>query len=260
MTILYVIIYLLLCVSAASRKYWDDYYRKVRKWSIKSFWKEVLDEQELMYLTDENRFCARTAKTTAAAAAAAAPAPRKDDESSSCSDDDEDYNNKNNKVKLNFDPSDDELFGLKRPLGTDDPYGQRVYQVALILRNLTFFEENMKVMGQDLTFLRFVLLCCATRWNCLHQIGFEMLGNIGPVVPLDVGSLQHATLDIVCKNITESNDRSIILSAVEALNRMGANESNEDFLLKNINQKVKIDHKHTAKIKCFNNIKLFFVF
>ncbi|VVC38248.1 Armadillo-type fold,DNA-binding RFX-type winged-helix domain,Armadillo-like helical,ARID DNA-binding [Cinara cedri] len=210
----------------ASRKYWDDYYRKVRKWSIKSFWKEVLDEQELMYLTDENRFCARTPKTL----------PRKDDESSSCSDDDDDF--KNNKVKLNFDPSDDELFGLKRPLGTDDPYGQRVYQVALILRNLTFFEENMKVMGQDLTFLRFVLLCCATRWNCLHQIGFEMLGNIGPVVPLDVGSLQHATLNIVCKNITESNDRSIILSAVEALNRMGSKESNEEFLLKNINQKV----------------------
>ncbi|XP_025411426.1 AT-rich interactive domain-containing protein 2 isoform X3 [Sipha flava] len=210
----------------ASRKYWEDYYRKVRKWSIKSFWKEVLDEQELLYLTDESRFCARTPKTL----------PRKDDESSSCSDDDDDY--KNNKVKLNFDPSDDELFGLKRPPGTDDPYGQRVYQVALILRNLTFFEENMKVMGQDLTFLRFVLLCCATRWNCLHQIGFEMLGNIGPVVPLDVGSLQHATLNIVCKNITESNDRSIILSAVEALNRMGTKESNEEFLLKNINQKV----------------------
>lgn len=213
-------------VLAASRKYWEDYYRKVRKWSIKSFWKEVLDEQELLYLTDESRFCARTPKTLL----------QKDDESSSCSDDDDDY--KNNKVKLNFDPSDDELFGLKRPLGTDDPYGQRVYQVALILRNLTFFEENMKVMGQDLTFLRFVLLCCATRWNCLHQIGFEMLGNIGPVVPLDVGSLQHATLDIVCKNITESNDRSVILSAVEALNRMGTKESNEEFLLKNINQKV----------------------
>ncbi|XP_060878635.1 AT-rich interactive domain-containing protein 2 isoform X2 [Metopolophium dirhodum] len=210
----------------ASRKYWDDYYRKVRKWSIKSFWKEVLDEQELLYLTDESRFSARTPKTV----------QRKDDESSSCSDDDDDFGN--NKVKLNFDPSDDELFGLKRPLGTDDPYGQRVYQVALILRNLTFFEENMKVMGQDLTFLRFVLLCCATRWNCLHQIGFEMLGNIGPVVPLDVGSLQHATLNIVCKNITESNDRSIILSAVEALNRMGSKESNEEFLLKNINQKV----------------------
>lgn len=216
-----------LIILAASRKYWEDYYRKVRKWSIKSFWKEVLDEQELLYLTDENRFCARTPKTL----------PRKDDGSSSCSDDDDDY--KNNKVKLNFDPSDDELFGLKRPLGTDDPYGQRVYQVALILRNLTFFEENMKVMGQDLTFLRFVLLCCATRWNCLHQIGFEMLGNIGPVVPLDVGSLQHATLNIVCKNITESNDRSIILSAVEALNRMGSKESNEEFLLKNINQKVR---------------------
>jgi len=200
----------------------------VRKWSIKSFWKEVVDEQELMYLTEENRFCARTPRIL----------PRKDDETSSCSDDDDDY--KNSKVKLNFDPSDDELFGLKRPLGTDDPYGQRVYQVALILRNLTFFEENMKVMGQDLTFLRFVLLCCATRWNCLHQIGFEILGNIGPVVPLDVVSLQHATLNIVCKNITESNDRSIILSAVEALNRMGSNESNEEFLLKNINQNVKI--------------------
>ncbi|XP_050443412.1 AT-rich interactive domain-containing protein 2 isoform X2 [Adelges cooleyi] len=209
----------------ASRKFWEDYYHKVRKWSIKTFWKEVMDEKELAYLTDESRFCARTPETP----------QRKDDESSTCSDDDDDCRNK---VKLNFDSSDDEIFGLKRPLGTDDPYGQRVYQVALILRNLTFFDENMKMMGQDLTFLRFVLLCCATRWNCLHQIGFEMLGNIGPVVPLDVGSLQHATLNIVCKNITESNDRAVILSAVEALNKMGTKESNEEFLLKNINQNV----------------------
>ncbi|XP_050521717.1 AT-rich interactive domain-containing protein 2 isoform X2 [Daktulosphaira vitifoliae] len=209
----------------ASRKYWEEYYQKVRKWSYKTFWKEVLDEKELLYLTDENRFCARTQE---------AP-PRRDDDSSTCSDDEDEIRNK---VKLNFDSSDDELFSLKRPLGTDDPYGQRVYQVALILRNLTFFDENMKVMGQDLTFLRFVLLCCATRWNCLHQIGFDMLSNIGPVVPLDVGSLQHATLNIVCKNITESNDRAVILGAVEALNKMGTKESNEEFLLKNINQNV----------------------
>lgn len=49
---------------------------------------------------------------------------------------------------------DHELFSLGRGLGTKDILGQRVLQIATIMRNLSFEEDNIPVLGRNPTFIR----------------------------------------------------------------------------------------------------------
>lgn len=108
----------------------------------------------------------------------------------------------------------------------------------MILRNATFIEENVPILARDLTFLRFVLLCCGSRWNCLHQLGFDMLSNVANEIILEDSIIEHV-LRIVCRGL-ESQDRTVILACVETLNKLGQKEENEDILLRCIEQKVRI--------------------
>lgn len=106
----------------------------------------------------------------------------------------------------------------------------------MILRNATFIEENVPTLAQDTTFLRFVLLCCGSRWNCLHQLGFDMLSNIANEITLEDSLVDHV-FRIVCRGL-ESQDRTVILACVETLNKLGQKEENEDIMLRCIEQKV----------------------
>jgi hypothetical protein len=54
----------------------------------------------------------------------------------------------------NLNPEDNELFCLRRGLGTKDPLGQRILQIATIMRNLSFEEDNIPVLGRNPTFIR----------------------------------------------------------------------------------------------------------
>lgn len=55
---------------------------------------------------------------------------------------------------LEFTVDDQEIFCLGRGLGTQDALGQRVLQVATIMRNLSFEEDNIAVLGRNSTFIR----------------------------------------------------------------------------------------------------------
>ncbi len=109
-------------------------------------------------------------------------------------------------------------------------------QVAMILRNATFIEENVPTLAGDSTFLRFVLLCCGSRWSCLHQLGFDMLSNIAHELVLEDLLVDHL-MRIICRGL-ESPDRTVILGCVETLNKLGQKEENEEIMLRCIEQKV----------------------
>ncbi len=49
---------------------------------------------------------------------------------------------------------DDEVFAVGRLSGTQELAGQRVLQIATIVRNLSFEDDNMPILAKNLTCLR----------------------------------------------------------------------------------------------------------
>ena len=60
--------------------------------------------------------------------------------------------------ELEEDPKDQELhkelLNLKQNLGLEEAEGQRVLQLAMVIRNLSFEEENMEMLSSDLLVFR----------------------------------------------------------------------------------------------------------
>ncbi|CAH1968880.1 unnamed protein product [Acanthoscelides obtectus] len=143
-------------------------------------------------------------------------------------------------LKFKITESDKELFCLKRSLGTQDYIGQRVLQIATILRNLSFIEENMVILSKNTTFLRFCLLCCTAQWGILKNLGMDMLGNVAPefiIRDLSTDILAADLLKIVTRGLTKQ-DRACCLSSLEVLNKLSQNEQNEDVLLRSLEASV----------------------
>lgn len=144
------------------------------------------------------------------------------------------------KVPLKIEPSDMELFCLGRSFGTQDYVGQRVLQVATILRNLSFGEENVVVLARSVPFLRFLLLCAGSQWNSLHQLGLDMLGNVAHEVLMEDPStdrLAACMLSSVTRGL-QSQDRLVVLSCLEVLNKLSQKDENEDIMLRYLDQRV----------------------
>lgn len=55
-------------------------------------------------------------------------------------------------------------------------------QVAVILRNLSFEEANVKLLAANRTCLRFLLLCAHCNLISLRQLGLDTLGNVAAEV------------------------------------------------------------------------------
>ncbi|GLG96122.1 Uncharacterized protein GBIM_02941 [Gryllus bimaculatus] len=143
-------------------------------------------------------------------------------------------------ARLVLDESDEELFCLGRSFGTQDYFGQRVLQVAQILRNLSFCEENVTVLARNRCFLRFLLLCAGSRWNALHQHGLEMLGNVAAEVLVEdplADRLAAGLVATVTRGLA-SQDRMVVVACLEILNKLSQRDENEDVMLRYLDQKV----------------------
>nr|CAD7443350.1 unnamed protein product [Timema bartmani] len=144
------------------------------------------------------------------------------------------------KICLKLEPCDKELFCLGRTYGTQDYVGQRVLQIVTILRNLSFVEENMNVLASNVTFVRFVLLCARARWNNLHQAGLDMLGNISLDMRVEDPSthrLSGVLLSVLTLGVG-AEDRFVVLSCLEVLNKLSQREENEDIMLRCLDQRL----------------------
>lgn len=74
------------------------------------------------------------------------------------------------------------LFHPPRNLGINDMEAQRVLQIAVILRNLSFEEANVKLLAANRTCLRFLLLCAHCNLISVRQLGLDTLGNVAAEV------------------------------------------------------------------------------
>ena len=130
------------------------------------------------------------------------------------------------------DIDDDELFCTGRQNGTKELTGQRVLQVATIIRNLSFEDDNSPVLAKNLTCLRFVLLCVNSSWANLNQMGFDILSNIASNVQLEEPS-EDAVTDLLLttlKRCIGAPDRFQVISSLDVLSKLCGLESNEDFI------------------------------
>lgn len=240
------------------------YYNEIRKNPIHNFWKDVLESKEFYDLTNEEKFKLKqdeaapkydsilkddTSLLTALEAPLPPPQPIEIDTADNediCevvdSDSDIEIDEPGlGKLKIKLDDAvDREFFNLRRSLGTQDYVGQRVLQIATILRNLSFIEENVPVLVKSTTFIRFLLLCLTSQWGHLKNLGMDMLGNIASefiVKDLQTDLLAKHLVKVVSKGL-DSQDRACCLCSLEVLNKLSQNEQNEDVLLRSLQAQV----------------------
>ncbi|KAK4887370.1 hypothetical protein RN001_003641 [Aquatica leii] len=136
--------------------------------------------------------------------------------------------------------TDKELFNLGRALGTQDYVGQRVLQVASILRNLSFVDENIPVLSKNNAFVRFLILCSNSRWMNLQNLGLDMLGNVSCeylINDLQKDKISVAMLRLITKGL-ESEDRTFCIASLDALNKLSQKEANEEVLARSLDSRI----------------------
>lgn len=232
------------------------FYNDIRKKPINNFWKDIIESKEFLDLTNEDKFKVKQDEATpkydsilkddrSLLSSLDVPMEIDTEKEAVCeiSEGDSDIEIEEQgfkKVSLKIDTSvDNELFSL-RSLGTQDYVGQRVLQIATILRNLSYIEENVPLLTKNTTFIRFLLLCVTSQWGHLRNLGMDMLGNIASdfiIKDLQTDILASNLVKIVTKGL-ESQDRASCLCSLEILNKLSQNEQNEDVLLRSLQAQV----------------------
>uniref|UniRef100_A0A3Q3GIJ9 AT-rich interactive domain 2 n=1 Tax=Labrus bergylta TaxID=56723 RepID=A0A3Q3GIJ9_9LABR len=129
------------------------------------------------------------------------------------------------------------LFHPPRNSGISDMEAQRVLQVAVILRNLSFEEANVKLLAANRTCLRFLLLCAHCNLISLRQLGLDTLGNVAAELQLD--PVDFRTTHLIFHTITKclmSRDRFLKMRAMEILGNLSKAEDNSVLICEYVDQ------------------------
>lgn len=204
-----------------------EMYTKVRRHSLQTFWTDCLyDKPPILELSYDDYFQAPDEKfEDMAAYRTCERLPFRGNGENVNAVDPEEY--KNDVGRYDF-------LCLGRGLGTHDYVGQRVLQVTSIMRNLSFFEENLSIFATNRTFLRFLVMCANVRWGNLHHMAFDIFGNIATQVSLrdpTSDELTRCILTTICEGL-EGQDRGVIISCLEILNKLSQKDTNANDLNK----------------------------
>uniref|UniRef100_A0A672ZQM3 AT rich interactive domain 2 (ARID, RFX-like) n=1 Tax=Sphaeramia orbicularis TaxID=375764 RepID=A0A672ZQM3_9TELE len=129
------------------------------------------------------------------------------------------------------------LFHPPRNPGIGDMEAQRVLQIAVILRNLSFEEANVKLLAANRTCLRFLLLCAHCNLISLRQLGLDTLGNVAAELQLD--PVDFRTTHLIFHTITKclmSRDRFLKMRAMEILGNLSKAEDNGVLICEYVDQ------------------------
>uniref|UniRef100_A0A182JSX0 ARID domain-containing protein n=1 Tax=Anopheles christyi TaxID=43041 RepID=A0A182JSX0_9DIPT len=240
------------------RDTFDEYYSNIRKNSLQRFWKECLFEKpQVLELSLEDCF-AKMGTDPSALIASIYQDDEQEEMNAKYGDEDaakaEDSDFEIMKGRLNT-ATLRSFLSLGTGLGTNDYIGQRVLQIASIFRNLSFNEENLPVLGHNRTFIRFLIMCANSRWNNLHHLGLDMLGNIANEIEINDPQSDEVTRSLVStlSEGLEGADRGVIISCLEVLSKIAQKESNEENLNRCLNQKL---YDQISLFLCLNDIML----
>ncbi|XP_062849970.1 AT-rich interactive domain-containing protein 2 [Trichomycterus rosablanca] len=129
------------------------------------------------------------------------------------------------------------LFHPQRNMGIGDLEGQRVLQVAIVLRNLSFEEANVKQLAVNRTCLRFLLLCAHCSFISLRQLGLDTLSNVAGELQLD--PVDFRTTHLMFHTITKclmSRDRFLKMRAMEIMGNLSKAEDNGVLICEYVDQ------------------------
>ncbi|XP_067855510.1 AT-rich interactive domain-containing protein 2 [Heptranchias perlo] len=129
------------------------------------------------------------------------------------------------------------LFHPSHKLGINDVEGQRVLQIAVILRNLSFEEGNVKLLAAHRTCLRFLLLCSHCQYASLKQLGLDTLGNVAAELQLD--PIDFKSTHLIFHTVTKcllSCDKCLKMRGMEILGNLCRAEDNADLICEYVDQ------------------------
>lgn len=198
-----------------------EFYAKIRRNSLQSFWTDLLRHRPNILELAYDDYVDLPADQDVETVAGLSP------------DNFEDGLNCQRASEL-FDFDGLDFLNLRRGLGTHDYIGQRVHQIATILRNLSYNAENSATLVRNRTFVRFLVMCANIRWGNLHHMGLDMLGNLAGDLELcdpAADDLTRSLLSTVADGL-EGPDRGVIITCLEVLHKLCRHEQNEEQLHK----------------------------
>lgn len=131
-------------------------------------------------------------------------------------------------------------FTLARANQVGDKVGQRICQIAHILRNLSFEQDNAIVMARSPTLMRFLLVAANCTFGSLAQTSFDIIGNISSYIRLEEplrDPISSLFLTLVTSSVF-STDRFKILRSLESLRELTRVEGNEGIITRYIETRV----------------------
>ncbi|XP_071483533.1 uncharacterized protein [Diadema antillarum] len=123
---------------------------------------------------------------------------------------------------------DPELFSVRK-LGLSDVEGQRILQIAIIFRNLSFEPHNLATMAAHRTLYRFLLLLSHNNCTMLQQIGMDALTNICSHLVMD--SVDYVSTQLMLHTIHKGlthKDKFVILRSMELIEKLMTVDNNLD--------------------------------
>ncbi|XP_076466309.1 uncharacterized protein LOC143297742 [Babylonia areolata] len=124
-----------------------------------------------------------------------------------------------------------EVLNLGRYMGLKDAEGQRVTQVAVLIRNLSFEDINQQLLASNRLVFRFLMLCVHCSYGSLRQLSLDTLSNLAAQMVLQ--SVEDTSTQLVMNLIQKSivdEDKLVILRALEMLNKLCQLDANEPIL------------------------------
>ncbi|CAL8120253.1 unnamed protein product [Orchesella dallaii] len=137
-------------------------------------------------------------------------------------------------------PANSLPFTLARTQNTGDKVGQRISQIAHILRNLSFEQDNACIMAKNATLMRFLLVAANCSFGSLPQTSFDIIGNISSYIKLEEplrDPLSSMLLTLITSGVF-SSDRFKILRSLEALRELTKVDGNENIIARYIENRV----------------------
>lgn len=126
-------------------------------------------------------------------------------------------------------PASNIPFTLARANKSCEKVGQRISQIAHILRNLSFEQDNAILMAGNPTLMRFLLVAANSKYGTLSQTAFDIIGNISSYIRLDEPLQDPITSHFLTLLTTGvfATDRFKILRSLEALRELAKVDGNE---------------------------------
>ncbi|KAL8588465.1 hypothetical protein ACOMHN_054044 [Nucella lapillus] len=130
-----------------------------------------------------------------------------------------------------------EVLSFNRGLSAKDAEGQRATQVAMLIRNLSFEDDNQKLMASNPLVFRFLMRCVHSSYGTLRHLALDTLGNIAVQMVLEPTSSSSTQYVMnVVQNSVADDDKFAMVRGLEVLSKLCKVKDNEAVLNKSLEE------------------------